>query len=126
MGNLYAKRDWGHAKDFVRAFWLINNQENPSDFVVATKYCITVKDFLLETFSQAGFPDLKFVGKGIDEKLMSSDRVIVSIDPQFLRPGEVPHLIGDSSKIERELGWQPKYTVSSLLKEMLEYDTKLA
>ena len=67
-----------------------------------------------------------FVGSGVDEKLLSNDRVLVSIDPQFLRPGEVPHLIGDSSKIEKELGWKPKYTVRSLLQEMVDYDTKLA
>jgi GDPmannose 4,6-dehydratase len=81
VGNLYAKRDWGHAKDFVKGFWLINNHKEPSDFVIATQQCITVKDFLLQTFTQAGFPNLKFVESGLDEKLVSNERVLVSIDP---------------------------------------------
>lgn len=119
IGNLYARRDWGHARDFVDAFWLINNQDlikgqnnkendakSLNDYVVSTEACYSVKEFLIRAFTRAGFPDLHFKGSGLDEKLLSGTRILVEVDPQFLRPGEVPHLLGDSSKIKNELGWR--------------------
>lgn len=76
------------------------------DYVVATDSCYSVKDFLIKTFTLAGFENLHFEGEGLDEKLLSGSKALVKVDPQFLRPGEVPHLIGNSSKIKAELGWK--------------------
>ena len=81
LGNLYANRDWGHARDFVQAFWLINNQNRKDlqDYVVATEACYTVKEFLIRAFMKAGFNDLRFIGKDLDEKLLSGSRVLAEI-----------------------------------------------
>ena len=136
LGNLYAKRDWGHAADFIRAFWLITNQdiirkdlragEPFRDYVVATDACYSVKDFLIKSFTLAGFTDLKFEGTEIHEVLKSGDRVLAKVDPKFLRPGEVPHLLGNSGKIKAELGWQQNTSIDDLIKQMYEYDLQLA
>lgn len=94
--------------------------------MVATEACYTVKEFLLRTFKAAGFADLQFKGQGNDEKLYSGSKLLVEVDPQFLRPGEVPHLLGNSSKIRQELGWKQSYGLDELLHEMLDYDIQLS
>jgi GDP-D-mannose dehydratase len=93
---------------------------------VATQSSLTVRDFLLAVFRKAGFPDLRFTGTGLFEKLVSGSRVLVEIDPQYIRPGEVPHLLGDSSKIARDLGWESETSLDALIAEMLDYDLRLA
>lgn len=104
MGNLDAKRDWGHAKDFVKAMHLMVQQEKPGDYVVATGEVRSVKDLLTEAFSHIGVPDWK---------------PYIKIDPCFIRPADVDCLIGDSTRI-RALGWTPEYTFEQLVKEMVE------
>lgn len=128
MGNLYAKRDWGHAGDFVRAFWLITNQDTLRkdfkegepfrDYVVATDTCYSVREFLVKAFTLAGYSNLRFEGTGIKECLLSDTLVLAKIDPRFLRPGEVPHLLGSSDKIKKELGWAQQTSIDDLVSEM--------
>ncbi|TNV78609.1 hypothetical protein FGO68_gene8496 [Halteria grandinella] len=141
VGNLYAKRDWGHARDFVRGFWIINNQElvkgvrNDSgidsrqpfeDYVIATSWSMPVLDFLQEAFKKAGFGQLQLMRDNGYEQLCSGERVLAKVDPKFLRPGEVPMLRGDPSKIESELGWKAEIQIEGLMDEMLEYDEQVA
>ena len=108
LGNLEAKRDWGHAKDYVEAMWLMLQQENPDDFVIATGKTNTVKEFLEVVFNYAGLNIEKHV----------------EIDSRLFRPHEVPLLLGDSSKAQKELGWKPKYDMKKLAIEMYEEDLK--
>lgn len=134
VGNLDAKRDWGHAKDYVEAMWLILQQEQPEDFVIATGITTTVRDFIKQTFAHAGI-EIGFHGSGLNEKgviigLGNSDvkfsigEVVVEVDPMYFRPTEVELLIGDASKAYRKLGWKSKYSLNELIQEMLEADIK--
>ncbi|MFA5930728.1 MAG: GDP-mannose 4,6-dehydratase [archaeon] len=121
LGNLDAKRDWGHAKDFVEAMWLMMQQENPDDFVIATGETHSVREFLEESFKAVGIP-IKSNGKiGVEEEYIREDngKVVVKIDPVFFRPAEVELLIGDPSKAKKELGWKPKILFKDLVKEMV-------
>ena len=106
LGNLDAKRDWGYAGDYVEAMWLMLQQKTPKDYVIATGETHTVKEFLEETFNILGLDWKKYV----------------KIDKDFMRPAEVPLLIGDSSKAEKELGWKPKIGFKQLVKMMVESD----
>ena len=134
LGNLNAQRDWGHAKDYVEAMWLMLQQDKPEDFVIATGITTTVRDFVKMAFKEVGI-ELGFTGEGVDEKGIVSactdpayqlpvGKEVVAIDPEYFRPTEVDLLIGDSSKARAKLGWQPKYNLDGLIKEMVEADVK--
>lgn len=125
LGNLDAKRDWGHARDYVECMWLILQQPEPSDFVIATGEQHSVREFADLAFRNAGIP-LTWVGTGIDEKgIDSQGRVLVEVDPKFFRPCEVETLLGDPSKAKKVLGWNPTKTdFETLVKGMVEHDIK--
>ena len=135
IGNLDAQRDWGHAKDYVQVMWMILQAKKADDWVIATGRSSSVRDFLKIAFSCVGI-ELSFEGKGVNERgLVASchnpkyqldiGREIVVIDPNYFRPTEVDLLIGDSSKAKQELGWEPKYTLEQIIKEMMDSDLKL-
>ncbi len=124
LGNLDAKRDWGHARDYVEAMWLMLQQEKPDDYVVATNETHSVREFLELAFEYAGIA-IKSNGKeGVNEEYVRIDtnQVVVKIDPRYFRPTEVDLLIGDYSKAKRILGWEPKILFSELAKEMIMHD----
>lgn len=123
LGNLEAKRDWGYAKDYVEAMWLMLQQDKPNDFVIATGETHSVREFVEEVSKQYGF-DLKWQGKGVDEKGIDqrTGKTIIAIDPRFFRPTEVELLIGDASKAKKLLKWEPKTTFSQLVKLMADAD----
>jgi len=126
LGNLGALRDWGHARDYVEMQWLMLQQAEPKDYVIATGEQHSVRDFVNLT---AGFLDLRieWEGEGADERgLDASGNVLVAVDPRYYRPTEVNSLLGDASKAKRELGWQPRVTFRNLVKEMTEEDLKVA
>ena len=134
LGNLDAKRDWGHAKDYVEGMWLMMQQEVPEDFVLATGITTTVRDFVSMSFAEAGI-ELEFKGEGIDEKAFVSKcnnpeyqlpvgKQVVGIHPRYFRPTEVDLLIGDATKANTKLGWMPKYDLPMLVKEMMEEELK--
>lgn len=134
IGNLDASRDWGHAKDYVEAMYLMLQQDEPEDFVIATGITTKVRDFIRMTFAELGV-ELEFRGKGDGEKgfIKSSDgsfdlkvgQEVVAVDPNYFRPTEVDLLIGDATKAKEKLGWQPKYTLQEMVKEMVAYDLEL-
>ena len=134
VGNLDASRDWGHAKDYVEAMYLMLQQDEPEDFVIATGITTTVRDFIRMAFEELG-AELEFKGKGKDEKgfIKSCDdnfnfkpgQEVVAVDPNYFRPTEVDLLIGDATKAKEKLGWQPKYTLPEMVKEMVAYDLQL-
>ena len=123
IGNLDSKRDWGHSKDYVEAMWLMLQNDVPKDYVIATGKSMSIREFCTIAFKKAGI-DLEFVGSGLDEKGVDKEtgKVLVEIDPVYFRPTEVSYLCGDSSLARKDLGWQPKYDVNSLIDEMVEYD----
>src|SRR5215203_1732135 len=130
MGNLDAKRDWGHAKDYVEAMWLILQQDKPEDYVIATGITTSVRDFIRMAFQKIGV-ELEFSGSGVNEVgivrsctneyAFKEGQELVKIDPAYFRPTEVDLLIGDATKA-RKLGWEPKYTLDDLITEMVEAD----
>jgi GDPmannose 4,6-dehydratase len=134
LGNLNAKRDWGHAKDYIEGMYLILQQENPEDFVLATGITTTIRDFVKMTFTELGI-ELGFRGKNELEEgyVISSNgkfelekgRVVIKVDPKYYRPTEVDLLIGDATKANTKLGWKPKYNISSIIKEMVASDLAL-
>jgi len=143
LGNLDAKRDWGHAKDFVQVQWLMLQQDEPEDFVIATGKQHTVREFCDLAFAEIGIK-LTWSGQGVDEKGIIAEilpsqsmekykaysklqelkkgQVMVSIDPRYFRPAEVETLLGDPSKARRKLGWKPKITFKDMIHEMVEHD----
>ncbi len=123
LGNLNAKRDWGHAKDYVRGMWLMLQQEKPEDFVLATGETTTVREFCEMAFRQAGI-DLAWTGEGVNETGLNKEtgETIIEIDPKYFRPTEVEMLLGDASKAQEKLGWKAKYSVEELAKDMVEGD----
>jgi GDPmannose 4,6-dehydratase len=132
IGNLDARRDWGHAKDYVEAMWRMLQQQEPEDFVIATGVTTSVRDFIRLAFSEVGM-EVAFRGEGVEEKgyivgcshpdyQLPEGKQVVSIDPAYFRPTEVELLIGDSTKARTKLGWQPKYNLTALVKEMMESD----
>lgn len=127
LGNLNSKRDWGHSKDYVKAMWMMLQQDKPCDYVIATGITTSVRDFCLKVFKKAGM-DIEFIGEGVNEKGIDkkTGNVLIEIDPNYYRPNEVDYLCGDSSKARKELGWKPEYTIDSLIDEMLEFDLKIA
>ncbi len=126
LGNLDAKRDWGHAKEYVEGMWLMLQQDEPDDYVLATGETTTVRDFVLWAFEDAGVP-IAFRGEGVEEKgyALSDGRCLVEVDPAYFRPTEVDLLLGDPSKAKRNLGWEHKTTVRELAREMVEADLEV-
>ena len=132
LGNLNATRDWGHARDYVEAMWLMLQQNEPEDFVIATGVTTTVRDFVQRAFLEAGV-ELEFRGHGqeetgvvagvIDHELqIKPGQEVVAIDPKYYRPTEVDLLVGDPTKAQQKLGWKPKYDLDALIKEMVHAD----
>ncbi len=135
LGNLDAKRDWGHAKDYVRMMWMILQADQPEDWVIATGVTTPVRDFVKMAFAHCGI-ELEFTGTGVDEKgLVKScnnpdyqleiGRQIISVDPRYFRPTEVDLLIGDPTKANTKLGWIPEYDLNMLVDDMMQSDLKL-
>ncbi len=135
LGNLDAKRDWGHAKDYVEAMWRILQQDTPEDYVIATGVTTTVREFVRLAFAELGI-ELEFSGEGIEETAQvvacqNSDyqlpigTVVVQIDERYFRPTEVELLIGDPTKAKTQLGWEPSYDLPALVQEMVQADLKL-
>lgn len=134
LGNLNAQRDWGHAKDYVEAMWLILQQDTPEDFVIATGVTTSVRDFIILTFRELGI-ELSFSGEGVKEKATVAScsnpayqlpigKEVVAVDPEYFRPTEVELLIGDATKAKQKLGWKPKHDLASLVKEMVASDVQ--
>ena len=123
LGNLNAKRDWGHAKDFVEGMWLILQHKKPDDFVLATSKAYSVKDFVELAFSFVGI-EIDWYGKGIEEigKNRKTGETLVKVDERYFRPSEVDYLRGDFSKAKKELGWKPKISFKKLVEEMVDYE----
>lgn len=132
LGNLNAQRDWGHAKDYVEAMWLILQQEKPEDYVIATGKTTSVRDFVIMAFNEVGI-ELEFIGEDKNEiaKVVSCNnplyqleigKVVVQVDSSYYRPTEVDLLIGDASKANTQLNWCPKYNLQMLIHEMVEAD----
>lgn len=123
LGNMDAKRDWGHAKDYVRGMWLMLQQDTPQDFVLATGEMHTVRDFCTSAFKAAGIT-LEWNGSGVNEVGVDSATGIerVAVDPRYFRPAEVELLIGDATKANTELGWTPEYTLDAMIQEMVASD----
>lgn len=126
LGNLDAKRDWGHAEDYVEAMWLILQQEKPEDFVIATGVTTTVREFVRLAFKEAGI-EMAFKGAGVDEigYDQKTGRELVFVDPEYFRPTEVELLIGDPTKAKTKLGWSPTHDLNSLVKDMMKSDIAL-
>jgi len=132
IGNLNAKRDWGHAKDYVEAMWLILQHNKPDDFVIATGITTTVRDFVRMAFEELGI-EVEFQNEGINEVAvvkkcnnpeyqLPKNKEVLSVDPRYFRPTEVDILIGDASKAKNILGWKPKYNLKQLISEMVQSD----
>jgi GDPmannose 4,6-dehydratase len=126
LGNLGARRDWGHAKDYVEMMWLMLQQERPEDYVIATGEQHSVREFVDAAAREAGIA-ITWKGKGADEKGFDPQgRCVVAIDPRYFRPTEVDTLLGDASKARRQLGWQPRIRFPELVAEMMREDLKAA
>ena len=123
LGNMDAKRDWGHAKDFVYAQWLMLQQDEPIDYVIATGEAHTVREFVEVAFKEVGI-DIEWQGIGVDEKGMDKDtgNILVEVDEKYFRPAEVELLLGDPAKAEKELGWKRKVSFQELVSRMVKYD----
>jgi GDPmannose 4,6-dehydratase len=123
LGNLDAKRDWGHARDYVEAMWLILQQEKPEDFVIATGETYTVREFVVRAFTHVGI-DLTWEGEGENEigKDAATGKVLVAIDPKYFRPAEVEFLWGNPEKANKKLNWTPKISFDQLVEGMVKYD----
>lgn len=134
LGNLDAQRDWGHAKDYVEAMWLMLQSEEPKDYVIATGITTSIRDFLHKAFGVLDI-ELEFVGEGINETgkikachnhgyQLPIGKEVIAIHPRYFRPAEVELLIGDATKAKQDLGWEPKFTLDEMVKEMVIEDLK--
>ncbi|RFM35852.1 GDP-mannose 4,6-dehydratase [Chitinophaga silvisoli] len=135
MGNIDAQRDWGHAKDYVEAMYLILQQDKADDYVIATGITTPVRDFIRMAFAEVGI-EIEYKGTGVDEKAIIKSvsannehckpgQEVMAIDPRYFRPTEVDLLIGDPTKAQTRLGWKPKYDLAGLVKEMMAADVEL-
>jgi len=124
LGNIYAKRDWGHAEDYVKAMWKILQKRKAEDYVIATGKQIRVKDFINITSKMLNM-NIKWKGQGLNEKCYYNNKVIIKIDPVYFRPTEVDNLLGSSLKAQKNLKWKPKYNINSLIKDMINFEFKL-
>lgn len=126
LGNLDAKRDWGHAKDYVEGMWLMMQQDHPDDYVLATGVTKPVRYFVEQSFKELGI-EVEWKGEGVDEVGINKadGKEIVKVDPKYFRPTEVDLLVGDASKAKKVLGWEYKYSLEELIKEMVHADLKL-
>ena len=135
LGNMDAKRDWGHAKDYIEGMWLMLQQDKADDFVLATGVTTTVRDFVRMSFREIGV-ELEFRGEGEQEiavvvsssnpdYMLEVGREVVAVDPRYFRPTEVELLIGDPTKAKENLGWKPNYDLASLTAEMVRSDIEL-
>ncbi len=135
LGNLSAKRDWGHAKDYVEAMWLMMQQDEPDDYVIATGITTEVREFVRMAFAELGI-EIEFIGEGVDEigkikKIRNKEfnlekgSIVVVVDPRYFRPTEVEILIGDPAKAKNKLRWQPRYSLPELIKDMVTFDMEL-
>ncbi len=122
LGNLNAKRDWGHAKDYVEAMWLMLQQDEPDDYVIATGQQYSVKDFVNEAAPYFGFK-LEWMGEGEDEVALdwNTKKTVIAVNPRYFRPAEVESLLGDATKAKEKLGWEPKITFKELIEDMCIY-----
>lgn len=126
LGNLDAKRDWGHARDYIEMQWLMLQQDKPQDYVIATGQQYSVREFVQRCATLLNM-NLTWSGSGVDEKAIDkAGNVVVAVDPRYFRPTEVETLLGDPSKAKRELGWTPRTTFDELVREMVECDLKAA
>ena len=125
LGNLNAKRDWGHAKDYVYGMWLMMQQEEPDDFVLATGETTSVRDFCDMAFKHAGI-EIEWEGEGVNETGINkaTGKPVIEVDPQYFRPTEVDLLLGDPTKAQEKLGWKFKYDVNALVEDMVKADHK--
>ena len=135
MGNLDAKRDWGHAKDYVRMMWMLLQHDTPEDWVIATGKTTSVRDFVRMAFDFLGI-ELEFKGEGVDEVglikkcndpkfQLEVGRQVVAVDPRYFRPTEVDLLIGDATKAKEKLGWVPEFQLKDLVDDMMASDLRL-
>jgi len=126
LGNLDAKRDWGHAKDYVEGMWRMLQQDTPDDYVLATGRTVAIRDFVNMAFAEVG-RTLEWKGTGVDEQGICTQTgdVLVSVDPRYFRPAEVDLLVGDASKAKRVLGWEPTHSLEELCAEMVASDLTL-
>jgi GDPmannose 4,6-dehydratase len=125
IGNLDALRDWGHARDYIEMMWLMLQQENPEDFVIASGEQYSVRDFLHHVCNELNM-NLEWSGKGINERAYWNNKCILKVDSEYFRPTEVENLLGDASKAKKILNWQPKISFIELIKEMVSEDLKLS
>jgi GDPmannose 4,6-dehydratase len=134
LGNLDAQRDWGHAKDYIEAMYLILQQETPEDYVIATGVTTRVREFVRLAFAEVGI-EVEFRGEGAEEKgyvaacnnpdyQLEIGKQVVAVDPKYFRPTEVELLIGDPTKSQTKLGWKPKYDLAMLVAEMVAADVE--
>jgi GDPmannose 4,6-dehydratase len=123
LGNIYAKRDWGHAKDYVNGMWLMLQQDKAEDFILSSCETYSVKDFIEKSFSLKGF-NIKWRGEGVNEEGYdeNSGKVLIKISEKYFRPAEIDVLLGDCTNAKQKLGWSPQYTFDDLVKEMVEMD----
>ena len=135
LGNLDAKRDWGHAKDYVRMMWMLLQHDEAQDWVIATGKTTSVRDFVRMAFAEIGV-ELEFRGEGVEEKgyvktcsnqkyQLEPGKEVLAVDPRYFRPTEVDELVGDASKAKNLLGWEPQYQLKDLVKDMMQSDLKL-
>jgi GDPmannose 4,6-dehydratase len=126
LGNLDARRDWGHARDYVEMQWMMLQQDEPEDFVIATGVQYSVRDFVDAAARELDMP-LRWVGRGVDEKGIDADgRIVVSVDPRYFRPAEVETLLGNPEKAHRKLGWKTRTSFAELVREMVDQDLQAA
>jgi GDPmannose 4,6-dehydratase len=126
LGNLDAKRDWGHARDYVEMMWLMLQQDQPKDYVIATGHQYSVREFVERAVERLGI-GLQWKGEGVDEQGLNAEgRAIVAVDPRYFRPAEVETLLGDASKARSDLGWEPRTSFPELVSEMVAEDLKEA